>query len=99
MNSLDSTPYNPADYLQTPEDVKGYLEACLEENDPQLFIQALGIAAKSKGMAEISKQTGLGRESLYKAFGENKHPRFETVFKVIQALGLELRLQPHTVTA
>ena len=99
MNSLDSTPYNPADYLQTPEDVKSYLEACLEENDPQLFIQALGIAAKSKGMAEISKQTGLGRESLYKSFGEGKHPRFETVFKVVQALGLEFRLQPNLTTA
>ncbi|QKI89223.1 addiction module antidote protein [Thiomicrorhabdus xiamenensis] len=99
MSNLNSVPYDPAEYLTTAEDVKSYLEACLEENDPQLFIKALGIAARSQGMAEISKQTGLGRESLYKSFGEGKHPRFETVFKVIQALGLEFRLQPHMATA
>ncbi|MCF6253311.1 MAG: putative addiction module antidote protein [Thiomicrorhabdus sp.] len=93
MNSITKTAvYNPADYLETPEDVKGYLEACLEENDPLLFIEALGVAAKSKGMASIADQTGLGRESLYKSFGAGKHPRFETVFKVVQALGLKFEL-------
>lgn len=84
--------YDPADYLETAEDVRGYLEACLEENDPELFIEALGVVARSKGMTEISQQTGLGRESLYKSFGAGKHPRFETVFKVIQALGLQFQL-------
>ncbi len=92
MSKLESVPYNPADYLETAEDVKSFLESCLEDNDPEFFIQALGIAARSKGMSEISKKTGLGRESLYKSFGKGKRPRFDTVFKVIQALGLELRL-------
>lgn len=94
MKTLESVPYDAADYLETPEDVKSFLESCLEDNDSEFFIQALGIAARSKGMTEISKQTGLGRESLYKSFGKGKHPRFETVLKVIQALGLEFRLQP-----
>ncbi|MGC9385940.1 MAG: addiction module antidote protein [Hydrogenovibrio sp.] len=98
MKTLESVPYDAADYLETAEDVRGFLEACLEDNDPEFFIQALGIAARSKGMTEISKQTGLGRESLYKSFGQGKHPRFETVFKVINALGLEFRLQ-QSVTA
>jgi len=89
---IKTAAYNPADYLETPEDVKAYLEACLEENDPALFIEAIGVAARSKGMAIISEQTGLGRESLYKAFGSGKHPRFETVFKVVQALGLKFEL-------
>ncbi|MGE4502776.1 MAG: addiction module antidote protein [Thiomicrospira sp.] len=55
--------------------------------------------ARSKGMTEISQRTGLGRESLYKSFGEGKHPRFETVYKVINALGLEFRLQPQAKSA
>ena len=93
MKTLESMPYDAADYLETAEDVRRFLESCLEDNDPEFFIQALGIAARSKGMTEISKQTGLGRESLYKSFGLGKHPRFETVFKVINALGLEFRLQ------
>ena len=93
MKTLESVPYDAADYLETAEDVKSFLEACLEDNDPEFFIQALSIAARSKGMTEISKQTGLGRESLYKSLGQGKHPRFETVFKVINALGLEFRLQ------
>jgi len=97
MNSkIKTAAYNPADYLETPEDVRGYLEACLEENDPALFIEAIGVAAKSKGMASIADQTGLGRESLYKSFGAGKHPRFETVFKVVQALGLKFELGQNT---
>lgn len=93
MKTIESVPYNAADYFETSEDVKRFLESCLEDNDPEFFIEALGIVAKSKGMTEISKQTGLGRESLYKSFGKGKHPRFETVLKVIQVLGLEFRLQ------
>ncbi|SFR50862.1 addiction module antidote protein [Thiomicrospira sp. ALE5] len=94
MKKLESVPYDSADYLNTEENVMAYLEACLEENDPEFFIYALGVVARSKGMTEISHRTGLGRESLYKSFGEGKHPRFETVYKVINALGLEFRLQP-----
>lgn len=99
MKKFNSVPYDSADYLKTADDVIAYLEASLEENDPEFFIYALGVAARSKGMSEISQKTGLGRESLYKSFGEGKHPRFETVYKVINALGLEFRLQPHQKSA
>jgi len=88
----NSAPYDTADYLQTAEQVKSYLEAALEENDPEFFIQALGIAARSVGMAQIAKNTGLGRESLYKALGNGKQPRFTTVYKVINAMGLRMQL-------
>jgi probable addiction module antidote protein len=95
MSKLNSLPYDSADYLKTPKDISAYLQAAIDENDPEFFIYALSVAARSKGMSEISQQAGLGRESLYKSFGEGKHPRFETVYKVINALGLEFRLQPH----
>jgi probable addiction module antidote protein len=87
-----SIPYNAADYLKTPEQVKSFLEAALEENDPDFFIEALGIAARSTGMQHIATQTGLGRESLYKSFSSGKNPRFGTVFKVIQAMGLKMQI-------
>lgn len=86
-------------HLNTADEVRFYLETCLEENDPTFFIEALGAVARSKGMKEISQQTGLGRESLYKAFGVGKKPRFDTVFKVIQALGLRFNLTEHKYSA
>lgn len=94
MKQIETMPYDTADYLNTPEEVRAYLEACLEDNDPQLFIYALGVVSRSKGMTAISEQTGLGRESLYKSFGAGKHPRFETVFKVVNALGLKFAVNP-----
>lgn len=91
-NKYNSVAYDSADYLQTPEQVKSYLEAALEENDPDFFIYALGVAARSVGMAQIAKTAGVGRESLYKALGSGKQPRFTTVFKVINAMGLRMQL-------
>lgn len=91
-NKLTTTPYDAADYLTTPEAITAFLQEALNENDPDFFIDALGIVARSTGIKEIANQTGLGRESLYKAFGSGKHPRFETVFKVINALGLKFQL-------
>jgi probable addiction module antidote protein len=91
-SKYNSAPYDTADYLQTPEQVKSYLEAALEENDPDFFIDALAIAARSVGMTKIAATTGLGRESLYKALSTGKQPRFTTVYKVVQALGLRMQL-------
>jgi probable addiction module antidote protein len=87
-----SVPYDAADYLTTPEQVKLFLEAALEENDPDFFVEALGIAARSLGMAQIASTSGLGRESLYKALGAGKRPQFSTVYKVISAMGLKMQL-------
>ncbi len=83
--------WDSAEHLKTPEDMAAYLEACLEEDDPELITQALGVIAKAKGMTQLAKETGLGRESLYKALAPGAKPRFSTVYKVIRALGIRLR--------
>jgi probable addiction module antidote protein len=82
--------WDAAEYLKTEEDMAAYLEAALEENDPTLVSAALGDIAKAKGMTEIAKKTGLGRESLYKALSPGGNPEFSTVLKVVSALGLKL---------
>jgi len=82
--------WDAAEYLKTEEDMVAYLEAALEENDPTLVSAALGDIAKAKGMTDIAKKTGLGRESLYKALSQEGNPEFSTVMKVISALGLKL---------
>ena len=89
---MKTTKFNTVDYLETADDVREYLQAALDENDPEFFIDALGVVSRSKGMKEISEKTGLGYQSLYKSFGAGKHPRFETVYKVVNALGLNFRL-------
>lgn len=82
--------WDAAEYLKTEEDMAAYLEAALEENDPTLVSAALGDIAKAKGMTDIAKKTGLGRESLYKALSQEGNPEFSTVMKIISALGLKL---------
>jgi probable addiction module antidote protein len=82
--------WDAVEYLKTQEDMVAYLEAALEENDPTLVSSALGDIAKAKGMTDIAKKTGLGRESLYKALSREGNPEFSTVMKVINALGLKL---------
>ena len=82
--------WDAAEYLETEEDMIAYLEAALEENDPALIAAALGDITRAKGMTEIAKKTGLGRESLYKALSPGGNPEFSTVLKVVRALGLEL---------
>ena len=85
-------PYDSASYLKTEEDVVNYLEAVFEEDDPALIAHALGVIARARGMSRIAKKTGLGRESLYKALSRDGHPEFLTVFKVMRALGLKLKV-------
>lgn len=82
--------WDSADYLKTKEDVVAYLEAVFEDGDPALISHALGDIARSEGMTEIAKATGLTRASLYKALSAEGNPEFATVLKVIQALGLKL---------
>jgi probable addiction module antidote protein len=85
-------PYNVVEFLETPEDMAGYLDACLKEDtgDGVLVRKALGNIARAYGMTQIAKDTGLGRESLYKALGNGGNPEFATIMKVIKALGLKL---------
>ena len=83
--------WDPAEHLETEEDMAAYLEAALEDGDPALVAAALGDIARAKGMSQIARETGLGRESLYKALSPDGNPEFSTVLKVVRALGLRLR--------
>ncbi len=91
---LKTSPWDPAEHLETEEDMAAYLEAALAEGEPSLVAAALGDIARAKGMAQIARETGLGRESLYKALSLEGNPEFATVMKVISALGLELHAAP-----
>ena len=83
-------PFDAAQYLDNDVVVAEYLTAAAEDPNPDVFLAALGDVAKARGMAEIAKQAGLGRESLYKALGAGAHPRYETVSAVLRALGVKL---------
>jgi probable addiction module antidote protein len=89
---IKTTPWDSASYLKTEKDISEYLEAVFEEGDPALVAHALGIVARAKGMTKIARATGLGRESLYKALSSKGNPELTTVFKVLRALGLKLKV-------
>jgi len=86
--------WDPADHLQSPEDMAAYLQAALEEGDPALIAAALGDIAHAKGMTQVARDAGLGRESLYKALSPAGNPEFATILKVVHALGLSLHAAP-----
>jgi probable addiction module antidote protein len=90
MTGTKTIPWHTEDYLETPGDIAAYLEAVFEDGDPELINHALGAIARSKGMTEIARRTGLGRQSLYKALSPEGRPEFATVLKVVRALGLKL---------
>jgi probable addiction module antidote protein len=85
--------FDPANYLNSEEAILYYLEAAMEGNDPKHIASALGDIARSKGMSEIAKKTGLGRQALYTALSENGNPTLETLTSVLSVLGLELTVQ------
>ncbi len=80
--------FDAARYLNDEAAIAEYVTAVLEENNPDLLLLALGDVARAKGMAQVAKDAGLGRESLYKALASGAKPRFETVMKVVRALGV-----------
>jgi probable addiction module antidote protein len=84
--------FDASEYLDNDEVIAEYLTAAAEDPNPDVFLAALGDVAKAKGMAEIAKASGLGRESLYKALTSGAHPRFETVQAVLRALGVKLAI-------
>lgn len=90
MPKTKTLPWDPAQHLESEEDMAGYLEAALEEGDPALVAAALGDIARAKGMTQLARDTGLGRESLYKALSPSGNPELATVMKVVAALGLRL---------
>lgn len=93
-STLKTRPWDPAEHLEAEEDIAAYLEAAFEEGDPALVAAALGDIARAKGMAQIARDTGLGRESLYKALSSEGNPEFATIMKVVSALGLKLHATP-----
>ena len=86
--------FDAARYLDDDEAIAEYMTAVLESNDPDLLLVALSDVARAKGMAQVAKDAGLGRESLYKALAPGAKPRFETIMKVAHALGVKFTAQP-----
>ena len=95
MKKLNLRKWDSAEHLKTSEDMALYLEACFEEagDDAAFIAKALGNIARAKGMSQLSKDTGLGRESLYKALSGEGNPSFATILKVTTALGIRLHAQ------
>ena len=86
-------PFDAARYLTDDAAVAEYMTAVLDTEDPDLLLLALGDVARARGMAQVAKDAGLGRESLYKALALGAKPRFDTVLKVARALGVKLTAQ------
>jgi len=84
--------WDAAETLETKEDIAAYLDAVLEDGDPELLKAALGDVARAKGMSEIAEAAGLGRTNLYKALSPDGNPEFATVARVLKALGLRLKI-------
>ena len=82
--------FDPSAYLTNDEVVAAYLTAALEDPNPDVFLAAVGNVAKARGMSSIAEVSGLGRESLYKALTPGAKPRYDTVLKVLQSLGVKL---------
>jgi probable addiction module antidote protein len=87
---VTTSPFDPADFLSSEDDIVAYLNVWMEDGSPQEIARAIGDVARSKGMTEIAKVTGLGRQALYTALSENGNPTLETLTAVLGALGLEL---------
>ena len=83
-------PFDAAAYLDNDALIAEYLSAAAEDPNPEVFVAALGDVAKARGMAQIAKESGLGRESLYKALSAGAHPRLESINSVLRALGVKL---------
>ena len=92
MTKTTTTIWDPATHLNTIEDVAAYLEAALQDADPQVIAAALGDIARAKGMSQIAREAGVGRESLYKSLSATGNPELATVLKVISVLGLQLHV-------
>ena len=92
--ALKLTEFDASKYLDNEAVIAEYLTAALEHDDPEVFLAAVGEVAKARGMASISKATGLGRESLYKALAPGAKPRHDTIMKVLRSLGVSIAIHP-----
>ena len=101
MEPIKLSKWDSAEYLKTDEDMVLYLQACMDEagDDAAFIAKALGNIARAKGMSQLARDTGLGRESLYKALSGEGNPSFGTILKVMRALGLRLSPEARPATA
>lgn len=95
MTKTITTKYDVAEHLRSPEEMAAYLDACFEEagDDASFIAKALGDIARAKGMSAVARDTGLSRESLYKSLSGKRNPGFDTILKVMEALGLKLHAE------
>ena len=91
---IETAPFDAADYLDDNETIAAYLTAALTDPDPDVFLVAVKDVARARGMSQLAKDTQLGRESLYKALSAGAKPRYDTMIKVINALGVQLQVVP-----
>jgi probable addiction module antidote protein len=85
-----TVPWDSTTVLRSDKEIAAYIDAVLEDGDPTLLAHALGVVARAKGMTDLAKEAGLGRESLYKSLSSDGNPSFATVIKVLSALGVKL---------
>ena len=95
MTKVKTRPWDAAAYLRTDEEIAAYLDAVLEEagDDPKVIAHALGVIARARGMSQLARDTGVKRESLYRALSAEGNPEFATIWKVIRALGIRLHAE------
>jgi probable addiction module antidote protein len=93
MKPIKTTVWDPAEYLESEEEIQAYLSDIFESGDPELIVAAIGDVSRARGMAKIANNTKLGRESLYKSLSQDGNPSFSTVVKVMNSLGFRLSPQ------
>lgn len=94
FGKVKTSEFHVSDYLDNEETITAFLNAALEEGDPDFFNAALGEVAKARGMARVAQEAGVGRESLYKSLSAEGNPRFSTIMDVLSALGFRLQIAP-----
>ena len=94
MKTTTYTQFDAADYLDSEEAIAEFLAASAEDPNPDVLLAAIAAVARARGMAKVAADSGLGRESLYKALAPGAHPRFETIQKVLRALGVQTVFKP-----
>lgn len=90
--AIETKPWNAAETLNTPADIAAYLDAYLEDGTPEELLRAVNTVAKSRGMSELARQTGISREALYRAFSDTGNPTLDTLLRVMKALGVRLAI-------
>jgi len=91
---IKTSPYDSSEYLDSQEAIAAYMKEAMAIDDPALIASALGTIARARGMSQVARETGLSRESLYKALSAEGNPEFGTIIRVMDALGLKLTVAP-----